>query len=275
MSRRRDAFPPPETGQRHPSGGEGRGGRIGSGVAKQFFSSGTDTTGSSSSSVRRRPGGKGAGGAGRRRFCSHGELAYRRKQGGDGARTLDPHPNIASRHPGSTWSDRVYARWRSRGWGEHKRQTRSTARIWKGSRATRAGRRVATNWGRIFRPGGGEYLDPGAANSPPPTHAEGRGGSGESELRREGGGSEGGGVAPGGVGQLRAFIKDDQSGTTCEGCKPTIYRRHRVMGLPCGRQDEMHAWCVVNAVRRGEARRRRPFSAAYGESQSATEDGKR
>ena len=110
----------------------------------------------------------------------------------------------------------------------------------RGSRATRTGREATTNRGRIPRHGSGEVS---------PTPAEERVGGGE----REGGDGEGGGSAPGSVTQLRAFIADDQSGTTCVGCKATIARGHRVVGLPCGRQHAIHARCVVNAVRRGGA----------------------
>ena len=67
---------------------------------------------------------------------------------------------------------------------------------------------AATNRERVSQPGGGES---------PPAPAEGRGGGGESELRREGGGGEGGESAPGSVAQLRAFIADDQNGTTYGG----------------------------------------------------------
>ena len=49
--------PPPETAQRHPSGGEDPGGRDGPGTGQRPFSSGRDTTGRCNSSVRRRPGG--------------------------------------------------------------------------------------------------------------------------------------------------------------------------------------------------------------------------
>ena len=40
----------------------------------------------------------------------------------------------------------------------------------------------------------------------------------------------------GGVVQLRAFIADDQNGATRGGCRATVARGHRVVGLPCGRQ---------------------------------------
>jgi len=114
----------------------------------------------------------------------------------------------------------------------------------RGSRAAISGRGAATSRGRVSRPGSGE---------PPTAPGEEGGGDGGSELRREGGDGEGGGPAPGSVSQLRAFIADDQSGTTCGGCRATIARRHRVVGLPCGRQHAMHARCVVNAARRGGA----------------------
>ena len=123
---------PPETGQRHPSGGEGHGGGNEAGAGERPLSCGIGITGRCSSSVRRRLGGKAAGEARRCYFCSHGELPYRRKPGGDGAGTLAPPPNTAQRHPSNIWIDHVYAHWRSRGWEEHKRKTRSTARIWKG-----------------------------------------------------------------------------------------------------------------------------------------------
>ena len=106
----------------------------------------------------------------------------------------------------------------------------------RGTRATRTG--ATTNRGRIPRHGSGEV---------PSASAEGRVGGGE----REGG--EGGGPAPGSVTQLRTFIADDHSGTSCGGCRAAIARGHQVVGLPCGRQHAMHARCVVNAVRRGGA----------------------
>ena len=110
----------------------------------------------------------------------------------------------------------------------------------RGTRATTTGRGATTNRGRILRHGSGEV---------PSAPAEGRVGGGE----REGGDGERGGSAPGSVMQLRAFIADGPSGTSCGGCRATIARGHRVVGLPCGRQHAMHARCVVNAIRRGGA----------------------
>ena len=108
----------------------------------------------------------------------------------------------------------------------------------RGTRATRTEKGTTTNRGRIPRHRNGEV---------PPAPAEGRVGGGE----REGGDGEGGGPAPGGVTQLRAFIADEHSGTSCGGCRAANARVHRVVGLPCGRQHAMHARCVVNAVERG------------------------
>ena len=110
----------------------------------------------------------------------------------------------------------------------------------RGTRATTTGRGATTNRGRIPRHGSGEV---------PSAPAEGRVDSGE----REGGDGEGGGSAPGSVTQLLAFIADDHSNTSCGGCKTTISRGHRVVGLPCGRQHATHARWVVNAVGRGGA----------------------
>ena len=45
--------PPPESAKRHPSGGEGHGGRNGPGAGERPFSSGRDTTERYNSSVRR------------------------------------------------------------------------------------------------------------------------------------------------------------------------------------------------------------------------------
>ena len=109
-----------------------------------------------------------------------------------------------------------------------------------GTRATKTWRGTTTNRGRIPRHGSGEV---------PPAPAEGRVGGRE----REGGDGERVGPAPGDVTQLRAFFADDYSGTSCEGCRTEISWRHRVVGLPCGRQHSMHARCVVNAVKRGGA----------------------
>ena len=53
--------------------------------------------------------------------------------------------------------------------------------------------------------------------------------------------------------QLRALIADDQSGTRCGGCRATIDRGHRVVGLFYGRLHAMHARCVVNTAGRGGA----------------------
>ena len=96
----------------------------------------------------------------------------------------------------------------------------------RGTRATRTGRGGTTNVGRIPRHGSGEV---------PSAPAERRVGE------REGGDGEGGGSAPGSVTQLRAFIADDHSGTSCGGCREKIVRGHRVVGLPCGRQHAIHA----------------------------------
>ena len=112
------------------------------------------------------------------------------------------------------------------------------------SRATGTGRGAATKRGWISRPGSGE------ATTVP---AEGRVSNGESELRREGGVGEGGGSGPLDVVQLRAFIVDDQSGTTRGGCRTTNARGRQAVGLTCGRQHTTHALCVVNAARRGGA----------------------
>ena len=95
---------------------------------------------------------------------------------------------------------------------------------------------------------GGESLDMDAVRFPR-SLPKGRIGGGE----REDGDGEGAGPAPGDVTQLRAFISDDHSVTSCGGCRATIARGHRVVELPCGRQHAMHARCVVNAVRRGGA----------------------
>ena len=103
----------------------------GPGEGKRPFSSASDTTGTCSSSVRRQPAGKGTGGARRCRFCSHGELPYRRKQGDDGAGTLTPGPNTVQRHLSDIWSDSVYAHWRSRVGGAQETYE-VDARIWKG-----------------------------------------------------------------------------------------------------------------------------------------------
>ena len=110
----------------------------------------------------------------------------------------------------------------------------------RGTRVTRTGRGATTNRGRTPRHGSGEV---------PSSPAEGRVDGGE----REGGDGEIEGSAPGSVTQLRAFIADDHIGTSCGGCRATIARGHRVVGLPSERQHAMHAWCVVNAVRRGGA----------------------
>ena len=130
--------------------------------------------------------------------------------------------------------------WYSSGWGKHKRQTRSTARIRKGITSDENWERSRHKPGRISRPGSGKV---------PPAPAEGRVGGGE----REGRGGEGGGPAPGDIVHFRAFIADDQSGTTYGGCGAMTPQGHRVVGLPCGRQHAMHARCVVDAVTRGGA----------------------
>ena len=54
--------------------------------------------------------------------------------------------------------------------------------------------------------------------------------------------------------QLRAFIADDQSGTTWGGRAPIAWG-HRVAGLPCGREYAMRARWVVKFIqaRRGAA----------------------
>ena len=152
--------PPPESAQCHPSGGEGHVGRNGPGAGERPFSSGGGITGRCNSSVRRRPGGKGADGASRCCFCSHGELPYGPKQGDDGAETLAPAPNTAQRHLSNIWSDCVYVHWCSRGWGEHKRQTRSTARIRRriasGENSERSRHKPGANvstWKRLGSPG--------------------------------------------------------------------------------------------------------------------------
>ena len=75
----------------------------------------------------------------------------------------------------------------------------------RGTRATRTGRGATTNRGRIPRHGSGKV---------PSAPAEGRVGGGE----REGGDGEGGGSAPGSVTQLRSFVADDHSGTSCGSC---------------------------------------------------------
>ena len=112
------------------------------------------------------------------------------------------------------------------------------------SRATKTGREAAANRGQLSRPGSGEA---------PPFPAEERVSGGESALRSGEGGGGGGGSAPGDVVQLHAFMADDQSGTTCGGCRVAIAWGQRVVWLPCGRQNAMHARRVVNAVRRGGA----------------------
>ena len=53
--------------------------------------------------------------------------------------------------------------------------------------------------------------------------------------------------------QRRAFIADDQSGTTCGGCREANAREHRVMGLPCGHRHAINARCVGNVVKRSGA----------------------
>ena len=80
------------------------------------------------------PGVRGQRAGGARTWCfgSPGELPHRKGQGGHGAGTLAPPCDTAQYHPGNNWSNCVHAHRRSRGWGERKRQARSTARIWKG-----------------------------------------------------------------------------------------------------------------------------------------------
>ena len=113
-----------------------------------------------------------------------------------------------------------------------------------GSRAIRTGRGAATSQGRTPRPKGSE--------SPPDPDQRGRNG-GESELSREGEGGEGRGAVAGRTGRLRASMSDSQEGATCGGCRSTVVRGQRVVGLPCGHRHVFHARCVVNALWRGGA----------------------
>ena len=42
---------------------------------------------------------------------------------------------------------------------------------------------------------------------------------------------------------------DNQEGTTCGGCRATVARGQRVVGLPCGHRHVMHARRVINVIR--------------------------
>ena len=71
----------------------------------------------------------------------------------------------------------------------------------------------------------------------------------ESELRREEGGSEGGGSASGSVGRPDALIDASQDSVMCGGCRAAAAHGHRVVGLPCGHRHIMRVRCVVEAIR--------------------------
>ena len=146
-------LPPPESAQRHPISGGDPGGGNGPGAGKRSFSRGCVTGGRCSSSVRRRPGGKGADGARRGCFCCHGELLYRRYQGGDGTGTLAPEPSVTPATSGVTASMSTGAV--EAGGSTRDRRGRPCG-SGRGSRATRTGRGAATNRGRISRPGSGK-----------------------------------------------------------------------------------------------------------------------
>ena len=147
--------PPTESSQRHPSGGEGHGGGNGPGAGERPLAAGVIPPEGATLALEGDPGVREAGRARRCCFCSHGELSYGRKRGGDGAGAFAPaltQSSIPQQH-----LERLHRCPRRRGWWEHKRQTRSSARgSGRGSQATRTGRGAATNRERIPRRGRGE-----------------------------------------------------------------------------------------------------------------------
>ena len=178
----------------------------GTGPARESdpLASGSETTGTSSFSVRRRPGAKRAGGARRCCFCSHGELPYRRKET-TATGYSSPLPNTAQRQPSNFWSDRVYAHWRSRGCGEHKRRTKSTARIMKEITSD-------ANWERSHHKPGTNLLTRGWRATPGSCRRKGwrwREWISQGRRGRRGRGSS--------TRALRASIADNESGTDLRG----------------------------------------------------------
>lgn len=141
-------------------------------------------------------------------------------------KTLGSSPDTTQRRLGNILNDRAYAYWR--GTGARRPQEAD------GRRPRGPGRRLrATITGRGVRhEPGGESLSPGGSEPPPAPGQRGGQRWGERTLQLKEEGARGEVQSSGSAGRLRVSIGDKQEGATCGGCRTTVARGQRVVGLP-------------------------------------------